>query len=95
MNSIALMTWQSRCVDLRKDRWYEGLMLRIDEDKKGPSYRTKGHIKINMHLGMGELFVAIPWIHVVDNCQSEYQKPQSGVLKLGKMRWTRLGVGKI
>jgi hypothetical protein len=48
-----------------------------------------------MHLGMGELFVAIPWIHVVDNCQSEYQKPQSGVLKLGKMRWTRLGVGKI
>jgi hypothetical protein len=26
-------------------------MLRSDEDERGPSYRTKGHIEIKMHLG--------------------------------------------
>jgi hypothetical protein len=26
-------------------------MLRNDEDKRGPSYRTKGHIEVKMHLG--------------------------------------------
>jgi len=28
-------------------------MLRNDEDKRGPSYRTKGHIEVKMHLGRG------------------------------------------
>jgi hypothetical protein len=28
-------------------------MLKDDEDKRGPSCRTKGHIKVKMHLGRG------------------------------------------
>jgi len=28
-------------------------MLRDDEEKRGPSCRTKGHIKVKMHLGRG------------------------------------------
>jgi hypothetical protein len=32
-------------------------MLRNDEDKRGSSCRTKGHIEINMHLGRGTFVV--------------------------------------
>jgi hypothetical protein len=34
---------------------YEGLMPRKDEELKGPSRRTKGHIEDKEHLGMGSL----------------------------------------
>jgi len=34
---------------------YEGLMPRIDEELKGPSCRSKGHIEDNEHLEMGSL----------------------------------------
>jgi len=34
---------------------YEGLMPRIDEELKGLSRRSKGHIEDNVHLGMGSL----------------------------------------
>ncbi len=40
----------------RKDR-YERLMLRDDEEGKGPSCRTKGHIEVNMHSGRGNFLL--------------------------------------
>jgi len=54
VNSIAPMIEQSNCLDQCKAR-YEGLMLRYDEELKGPSCRYKGHIEVNEHLGMGRL----------------------------------------
>jgi hypothetical protein len=32
-------------------------MLRDDEEKMGPSYRTKGHIEVKMHLGRGNFLL--------------------------------------
>jgi hypothetical protein len=55
---------------------------------------NKGIYKYNMHLGKGP-FVVTPWIHVVDSCQNEYQKPQKGVLGLGRMRWMKTRVGEL
>jgi hypothetical protein len=54
MNSAMLVTWLSSYEDQCKNR-YEGLMPRNDEELKGSSYRTKGHIENKEHLGMGSL----------------------------------------
>ncbi len=54
MNSVSPMIQQSSCLDQCKDR-YEGLMLRYDEELRSPSRRTKGHIEIKEHPGMGSL----------------------------------------
>jgi hypothetical protein len=42
------------CKDHCKNR-YEGLLSRNDEELRGPSCRTKGHIEDKEHLGMGSL----------------------------------------
>jgi hypothetical protein len=44
----------SSCEDHCKNR-YEGLMPRNDEELRGPSHRTKGHIEDKEHLGIGNL----------------------------------------
>ncbi len=54
MNSVMLMTQQNNCLDQCKDR-YERLMQRYDEELKGPSRKTKGHIEVKEHPRMGSL----------------------------------------
>jgi hypothetical protein len=68
-------------------------MLRNNENKRGLSCRIKGHIEVKMHLGRGTFFCNTlnPCYR---SCQSEYEKPQRGVLGLGRMRRIRLGVGE-
>jgi len=57
-------------------------MPRNDEELKGPSRRTRGHIEESEHPEWG-VCVTIPCVCVVSSCLSEYQKPQ-GV----SLRWT-------
>ncbi len=48
MNYVVPMTQQNSCLDQCKDK-YEGLMLKYDEEMKGLSCKTKGHIRIEEH----------------------------------------------
>jgi hypothetical protein len=48
MNFVVPMTSQSSCLNQCKDR-YEGLMLRYDEELRGLSHKTKGHIEVKEH----------------------------------------------
>ncbi len=50
---IPLHQWLSRIVVVRSKDRYEGLMPRANEKRRGPSCRTKWHIKVKMHLGKG------------------------------------------
>jgi hypothetical protein len=65
-------------------------MLRYDERLRGLSYRTKGHIEVKKHLGMGSLCC-----NTLDPCCRQLIERvleiyvQRGVLRVGKMRQTR------
>jgi hypothetical protein len=50
--SATLVTLLNSCESHCKNR-YEGLMPRNDEELRGPSHRSRGHIEDNEHLGMG------------------------------------------
>jgi len=55
-------------------------MSRNDEELKGPSRRTRGHIEESEHLEWG-VCVTIPCICVVSSCLSETSR---GILKVDR-----------
>jgi hypothetical protein len=44
-------------------------MLKDDEELRGPSYKTKGHIEVKEHLGMGSLCYS-----TLDPCSKQLQE---------------------
>jgi len=65
-------------------------MLRYDEEKRGPSYRTKGHIEVKMHLGKGTFCCSTlnPCCRQLLECVPETSRgcPQDGQNVMNKVK---------